>query len=71
VQAGKLPVYRALTPNADERLIREFILQLKLGRTECDYFQQKFGVDVRQRFAQPLQRCTIGVLAASRATRSC
>jgi oxygen-independent coproporphyrinogen-3 oxidase len=44
-----------MTPNADERLIREFILQLKLGRTRCDYFQNKFGVDVRQRFAQPLR----------------
>jgi len=55
VRAGQLPVYRALTPNADERLIREFILQLKLGRTQCDYFQKKFGVDVRQRFAQPLR----------------
>jgi oxygen-independent coproporphyrinogen-3 oxidase len=55
VQAGQLPIYRALTPNADERLIREFILQLKLGRTDSRYFQAKFGVDVRQRFAQPLQ----------------
>jgi oxygen-independent coproporphyrinogen-3 oxidase len=55
VNAGQMPVYRALTPSADERLIREFILQLKLGRTECAYFQQKFGVDVRQRFAQPLR----------------
>jgi oxygen-independent coproporphyrinogen III oxidase len=55
VQSGQLPIYRALTPNADERLIREFILQLKLGRTQCDYFQKKFGVDVRQRFAQPLR----------------
>ncbi|MGA2751453.1 MAG: coproporphyrinogen-III oxidase family protein [Verrucomicrobiota bacterium] len=55
VRAGRLPAYRAMTPNADERLIREFILQLKLGRTRCDYFQNKFGVDVRQRFAQPLR----------------
>ncbi len=55
VQAGQLPIYRALTPSEDERLIREFILQLKLGRTECDYFQKKFGADVRQRFAQPLR----------------
>ena len=51
VRAGRLPAYRAMTPNADERLIREFILQLKLGRVSCDYFQEKFGVDVRQRFA--------------------
>jgi oxygen-independent coproporphyrinogen-3 oxidase len=53
--SGQLPIYRAMTPSADERLIREFILQLKLGRTRCDYFQEKFGVDVRQRFAQPLR----------------
>ena len=55
LHAGQLPVYRAMTPTEDERLIREFILQLKLGRTSCDYFQKKFGVDVRQRFAQPLR----------------
>jgi len=55
VQSGQLPIYRALTPSQDERLIREFILQLKLGQTRCDYFQKKFGVDVRQRFAQPLR----------------
>ncbi|MFO1498831.1 MAG: coproporphyrinogen-III oxidase family protein [Verrucomicrobiota bacterium] len=55
---GRLPVYRALTPSADERLIREFILQLKLGRTSIAYFLRKFGVDVRQRFAIPLR--TVG-----------
>src|SRR6185295_11599245 len=27
VNQGELPVYRALTPNDDERLIREFVLQ--------------------------------------------
>ena len=26
------PIYRALTPNDEERMIREFILQMKLGR---------------------------------------
>lgn len=52
---GKRPVYRALTPSDDERLIREFILQTKLGRTSAQYFQTKFGVDVRQRFAGPLR----------------
>jgi oxygen-independent coproporphyrinogen-3 oxidase len=55
VNAGELPIYRALTPTADEKLIREFILQLKLGRTNFDYFQNKFGVDPRKRFATPLQ----------------
>ena len=55
VQRGQLPVYRALTPTGDERLIREFILQLKLGRVEAGYFREKFGVDPRTRFARPLQ----------------
>ncbi len=55
LRAGDWPMQRAMTPGADERLIREFILQLKLGQTRCDYFQEKFGVDVRQRFAQPLR----------------
>jgi oxygen-independent coproporphyrinogen III oxidase len=53
---GRLPIFRALTPSADERLIREFILQLKLGRVRLGYFQEKFGVDPRQRFAEPLER---------------
>lgn len=52
----RLPVYRALTPTPDERLIREFILQLKLGRITLDYFQSKFGVDPAVRFAEPLER---------------
>ena len=53
---GHLPIYRALTPSADERLIREFVLQLKLGRVSPAYFQNKFGVDVRQRFSASLAR---------------
>lgn len=58
VNTGQLPVYRALTPSADERLIREFILLLKLGSVQVDYFKRKFGVDPVQRFAEPLQRLT-------------
>src|SRR5258708_2108694 len=42
VQEGTLPVWRALTPTDEERLIREFILQLKLGRVSRSYFQKKF-----------------------------
>ncbi|MGI8967065.1 MAG: hypothetical protein ACR2H1_13395, partial [Limisphaerales bacterium] len=55
INSGELPIFRALTPNDDERLIREFVLQLKLGHVSCDYVQKKFGADVRQRFAAPLQ----------------
>ena len=56
INAGKLPVYRALTPTDDERLIREFVLQLKLGSVRREYFVRKFRVDPRERFAEPLQR---------------
>jgi oxygen-independent coproporphyrinogen-3 oxidase len=56
VQRGEFPIYRALTPNADERLIREFILQLKLGHVSRDYFRKKFGIELTGRFAEPIQR---------------
>ena len=55
ITQGELPIFRALTPTDDEKLIREFVLQLKLGHVSCDYFQRKFGVDPRTRFAAPLQ----------------
>ncbi|MBI2927934.1 MAG: coproporphyrinogen III oxidase family protein, partial [Verrucomicrobia bacterium] len=56
VLADQSPVYRALTPTDDERLIREFILQLKLGHVSREYFRQKFGVELTERFAEPMQR---------------
>jgi oxygen-independent coproporphyrinogen-3 oxidase len=54
VNAGQLPVYRALAPTADERYIREFILQLKLGSASAARFTEKFGTDPREQFAAPL-----------------
>jgi oxygen-independent coproporphyrinogen-3 oxidase len=56
LREGRLPLYRALTPTAHERLIRELVLQFKLGRISRDYFQRKFGVDLLARFAEPLAR---------------
>ena len=55
LKSGKLPIYRALTPTDEERMIREFVLQMKLGHVERSYFQTKFGVDVNARFAQELE----------------
>ena len=55
VHAGTLPIYRALTPTQEERMIRELILQMKLGRVDKPYFQNKFGVDLQQRFAAPVR----------------
>lgn len=43
-------VRRALLTTDDERFLREFILQWKLGQVNPLYFQSKFGVDIRQRF---------------------
>jgi oxygen-independent coproporphyrinogen-3 oxidase len=54
LKAGKLPLHRAYTPDADERLIREFILQLKLGKVDCGYFARKFAVDPLVRFKPQL-----------------
>ena len=56
LESGELPIYRALTPSNDERLIREFILQLKLGSLNLSYFNEKFGVDSLARFNEPLER---------------
>jgi oxygen-independent coproporphyrinogen-3 oxidase len=54
LREGKLPIYRALTPTNEERLIREMVLQFKLGRISRAYFQHKFDVDILTRFAQPI-----------------
>ncbi|MAG57966.1 MAG: coproporphyrinogen III oxidase [Planctomycetes bacterium] len=56
VEAGALPVHRGLSMSDDEKLIREFILQLKLGTVGTRYFQDKFGVDVRTRFEAGLRQ---------------
>jgi len=54
VEAGERPIARAHEMTGEETLVREFILQLKLGKLETRYFQDKFGVDVCERFAKPL-----------------
>jgi oxygen-independent coproporphyrinogen-3 oxidase len=51
VEAGDLPLNRALAPNPHQLLIRELILQLKLGRVDPSYFERKFGADIRVEFA--------------------
>lgn len=45
-----LPIYRALTPSRDECMIRELILQMKLGRVHQSYFRAKFGEEIERRF---------------------
>ena len=50
VRAGEFPIGRALETTAEERMIRELILQLKLGRVSRSYFAQKFGANIDAQF---------------------
>ncbi len=54
IREGVVPFSRAYRPDAEERLIRELVLQLKLGRVRPPYFAEKYGVDILQRFQSPL-----------------
>jgi oxygen-independent coproporphyrinogen-3 oxidase len=55
IRRDEIPLSRAYRPTPDERLIREFILQLKLGSIAPDYFRDKYRVDVRDRFREGLE----------------
>jgi oxygen-independent coproporphyrinogen-3 oxidase len=54
VARGELPLSRAFRPSGEERLIRELVLQLKLGMIRPEYFRNKYDVDVLAHFAEPL-----------------
>lgn len=54
VAEGRLPLQRACATTADERLVRELVLRLKLGRVDPRELSQKHGVDVLTRFAAQL-----------------
>ena len=55
IQSGTLAINRALRPTAHQRLIREFILQLKEGHLSASTFATKFGVDVLTEFGDALR----------------
>ena len=48
---GELPIGRAMLITDRQRLIREMILQMKLGRLDADYFRRKFGQPITSTFA--------------------
>src|SRR6185436_6701268 len=54
VARGDIPLNRAYRPTGEERMIREFILQLKRGSLKPSYFQQKYSVKVLDRFNEQL-----------------
>lgn len=51
---GEFPLWRAYALGATERMVREFVLQLKLGAVNVAAFRAKFGVDILEAFAEPL-----------------
>jgi len=69
IGADHLAVERAFATDADERLTRETILQLKHGRIEPGYFREKFGVDVLERFGPAIQALVARGLADVREGR--
>ena len=54
IERGELPLGRAYRPTDEERMIREFVLQLKSGALQPRYFRDKYGVDVLHRFRDQL-----------------
>lgn len=54
VDAGGLPIFRAYPTSQQERFVREFVLQLKLGRVRRSYFVEKYGSDPAEAFPDHL-----------------
>lgn len=70
VNEDRIPLHRAYRPTDEERLIREVVLQLKLGSIRPSYFLQKYGVDVETRFSDALDSLRgDGFLAAANGDR--
>lgn len=54
VNAGRLPVNRALRPTEHQLLIREVVLQMKEGHISAETFRQKYNVDILTLFSSAL-----------------
>jgi oxygen-independent coproporphyrinogen-3 oxidase len=66
VRRGEIPLSRAYRPSDEERMIREFVLQLKRGSLQPSYFEEKYGVNILKRFQEQLQSLAdAGYLAAA------
>jgi oxygen-independent coproporphyrinogen-3 oxidase len=65
----ELPLGRALAPTPRQRMIRELILQLKLGYIEPGYFRNKFGCDILDEFALAFDKLSSDNMLVVRADR--
>jgi oxygen-independent coproporphyrinogen III oxidase len=50
ILGNELPLSRAYRPTEEERLIRELVLQLKLGSVRPAYFREKYHVNILDQF---------------------
>ena len=55
IEGGEIPLGRAYRPTDEERMIREFVLQMKKGSVKPAYFREKYHVDPLGRFAEGLE----------------
>ncbi len=63
IASGRLPVARGYALSADERLVRELALQVKLGRVDLGRLGARHHVAVAERFAPELaELCARGLL---------
>jgi coproporphyrinogen III oxidase-like Fe-S oxidoreductase len=58
LNAGQLPLGRALPTTERDRLIRELVLLLKTGHLDVAYFRTKYSVDIRDEFRAAFDRLT-------------
>ncbi len=56
LHANRLPLDRAFPATPEERLTREMILQLKLGKIETAYYRDKFNTDILEVFGPTYQK---------------
>jgi oxygen-independent coproporphyrinogen-3 oxidase len=54
IERGDVPLGRAYRPTAEERMIRELVLQLKRGSVRPRYFTDRYQVNILQRFRDQL-----------------
>ena len=66
IDRGDIPLNRAYRPTPEERMIRELVLQLKLGTIRPRYFADKYAVNLLQRFGDQFASLTVeGYLEAA------
>ena len=68
LEAGELPLGRALTPTPHQLLIREMVLQLKEGQISAPRSAAKFGIDILDEFREPLANSRPPAISSSTAS---